>query len=259
MSAGLFSLAGKVALITGGNGGIGKAIALAYREAGAQVVATGRNTERNDNTAEELGDPRAVIALDVQDETAVQQAVEHVVQTYGRLDILVNNAGLFRGGSILDLSLEDWSTVVNVHLTGPYLCSKFAGRIMRDQGSGGKIINIGSMYSLFGNPTGPDYAAAKTGIIGLTRSMAVELALHNIQVNAILPGWFETGMTSGIRHQPRGEEIRRRTPAGHWGQLEDLVGTAIYLAAPASNFVTGTMITVDGGYSINDRIMHDEA
>jgi 2-deoxy-D-gluconate 3-dehydrogenase len=198
-----------------------------------------------------------VLALDVRDEAAVEQAVARVVERYGRLDILVNNAGLFSGGSVLTLSREDWDAVVATHLTGAFLCSKHAAAAMIAGGRGGKIINIGSAYSRFGPPDFADYATAKTGVLGLTRALAVEFAVHRIQVNAILPGWFETDLTRGLPGTPLGEEIRRRTPAGRWGDPADLVGTAVYLASPASDFVTGAQIPVDGGYAVSDRLLHE--
>jgi 2-deoxy-D-gluconate 3-dehydrogenase len=250
----LFSLAGRTALVTGGNGGLGRAIALGFRAAGARVVVTGRNPAKNAAMEAELGADDLVLALDVRDEPAVARAVGLVVDRCGRLDVLVNNAGLFRGGSVLDLSREDWDAVIGTHLTGSFLCAKHAARAMIAGGRGGKIINIGSIYSLYGPPDFPDYAAAKTGIVGLTRALAVELAGHDIQVNAILPGWYETDLTRGMPSTELGEHIRRKTPTGRWGDPGDLVGAAIFLASAASNFVTGVAIPVDGGYAVADRL-----
>lgn len=257
MSAELFSLAGKSALVTGGNGGLGRTIALGLREAGAHVAVTGRDSAKNATIGKELEEPDSVFALDVRDEDAVTSVVARVAERYGRFDILVNNAGLFRGGSALSLSREDWDAVLATHLTGAFLCAKHAANAMIKAGNGGKIINIGSMYSLFGPPRFPDYAAAKTGVLGLTRALAVELAVHRIQVNAILPGWYETDLTRGLPDKPFGQEVRRRTAAGRWGDPRDLVGTAVYLAAPASDFVAGISIPVDGGYSVSDRLLHE--
>jgi 2-dehydro-3-deoxy-D-gluconate 5-dehydrogenase len=176
MSTELFSLQGRVALVTGGNSGIGRALALGFRTAGAQVVVTGRNPDKNRAMAAELGDEHTVIALDVRKEDTVSRAIGMVAARFGRLDILVNNAGLFRGGSVLELSLDDWNAVLDTHLTGAFLCSKYAAQLMQGQGTGGKIINIGSMYSVFGPPRAPDYTSAKAGVLGLTRALAVELA-----------------------------------------------------------------------------------
>ena len=157
---------------------------------------------------------------------------------------------------MLELSLEDWEAVIGTHLTGAFLCSKHVARAMAARGEGGKIINIGSMYSVFGPPFFADYAAAKTGLLGLTRALAVELAHVEIQVNAILAGNFETDMTRGMPATPVGEVIRRKPPAGRWGDPSDLVGTAVFLSSRASDFVTGAAIAVDGGYSVADRLVH---
>lgn len=254
MAQNMFSLTEKVALVTGGNSGLGRAIALGLRAAGAAVVATGRDHAKNDAMRAELGDRAAVLELEVRKEDQVREAVHSIVERWGRIDILVNNAGLFRGGSVLELSLEDWEAVIGTHLTGTFLCSKHVAKAMADQGQGGKIINIGSMYSLFGPPFFADYAAAKTGILGLTRALAVELAHLDIQVNAILAGNFETSMTQGMPATAVGEVIRRKTPAGRWGDPTDLVGTVVFLSSRASDFVTGAAIPVDGGYSVADRL-----
>jgi 2-deoxy-D-gluconate 3-dehydrogenase len=206
----------------------------------------------------ELGDPGLALALDVREEDHVRGVVAQVVERFGALDILVNNAALFRGGPVLELSREHWDAVIDADLTGPFLCAKHAARAMVARGAGGKIINIGSIYSLFGAPDFADYATAKTGLLGLTRSLAIELAPHHIQVNAILPGWYETDLTRGMPTTALGAQIRGKTPAGRWGEPEDLVGTAVYLAARASDFVTGVGIPVDGGYTIAERSTQPE-
>ncbi len=248
-----FSLHGKVALVTGANGGIGRSIALGYKAMDATVVASGRNTQKNAAVAEELGEGHDVITLDVRDEDAVSQAVATVVEKHGRLDILVNNAGIARRINILDMDTVDWHDVIDTHLNGGFYCAKAAAKAMVNAGNGGKIINIGSMYSLFGPPNVTNYAAAKTGILGLTRGLAVELAVHNIQVNALLPGWHKTDMNRDLLDGPLGEEIRHKTPARRLGTADDLAGAAIFLASDAAEFVTGTTVVVDGGYSIMDR------
>ncbi len=253
MSNSLFTLEGRVALVTGGNGGLGRAMALGLRAAGATVVITGRDPAKNKAVGRELGFPDRVLAFDVREEEGVHQAVDHVVEWFGSLDILINNAALFRGGPVLELSRADWDAVIDANLTGPFLCARHAARAMVAQGRGGKIVNIGSVYSLFGAPDFVDYASAKAGILGLTRSLAVELAPHHIQVNAILPGWYETDLTRGMPETELGDQIRRKTPAGRWGEPDDLVGTAVYLASRASDFVTGVSIPVDGGYTIAER------
>ncbi|GGO94372.1 SDR family NAD(P)-dependent oxidoreductase [Wenjunlia tyrosinilytica] len=255
MTQGLFSLTGRVALVTGGNGGIGKALALGLKGAGATVVITGRDRAKNRGVEAEFGGADSIIRLDVRDESAVSCAVASVVERFGRLDVLMNNAGNFRAASLLDMSLDDWNVVVDTHLTGSFLCAKYAARAMVQGGEGGKIVNIGSMYSLYGPPGFVNYAAAKTGILGLTRAMAVELGVHGIQVNAILPGWYETDITQGVPATERGERVRRKTPAGRWGEPGDLVGAAVFLAGSASDFVTGVALPVDGGYAIADRLL----
>ena len=255
MSSDRFSLEGRGAIVTGGNRGLGRAIALGFAAAGTKVCVTGRNPEQNRIMADELGDADLVFQLDVRDEETVRGAVDRAVERMGGLDILVNNAGHFLGGSVMELSREDWDEVIGTHLTGTFLSSKYAARAMKLQGQGGKIIHVGSMYSIFGAPRGHDYTAAKTGILGLTRSMAVELGDCNIQVNAILPGLFVTDTALESKKAPMAEEMRRKTPARRLGMPEDLVGTAVFLASKASDFVTGACIPVDGGYSICDRML----
>jgi 2-deoxy-D-gluconate 3-dehydrogenase len=246
-----------VALITGGNGGLGRAIALAMREAGAQVVVTGRNPDKNRAIAEELEPGEAVLPLDVYDEAAVAKTVRQVVERCGRLDILVNNAGQAKRGFVPELAKDDWEAILQVNLTGAFLCAKHAAQAMMAGGRGGKIINIGSMYSLFGPPNAASYATSKSGLLGLTRALAVELCQHNIQVNAILPGWFLTEMTGHLRGQPLEDFVRRKTPAGRWGNPQELTGLAILLASSGSDFITGTAIPVDGGYAVADRLLYD--
>ncbi|MGA7271615.1 MAG: glucose 1-dehydrogenase [Acidimicrobiia bacterium] len=253
MSRSLFSLEGMSALITGGNRGLGRGIALGLRAAGAVVAVTGRDPDRNRVVAGELGREGMVLALDVRDEDAVAQVVSEVVARFGSLDILVNNAGVARGAPVLDTEREDWDATIETNLTGAFLCAKHAGRAMVEAGRGGKIINVASIYSIYGAPRLAHYGSSKAGLLGLTRSLAIELAPHNIQVNAILPGWCETDMTREEVEGPLGEDIRRKTPAGRWGQSEDLVGAAVFLASAASAFVTGISLPVDGGYLISER------
>lgn len=249
----LFALTGRVALVTGGNSGIGRSIALGYKAHGATVVVTGRNPEKNERMAAELGDGHHLVVLDVRDEAAVEQTVEEVVARFGHLDILVNNAGITRRMNLLEMPTQAWRDVLDTHLTGSFLCARAAARAMAAAGRGGKIINIGSMYSIFGPPNIANYAAAKTGMLGLTRALAVELAEHNIQVNALLPGWHKTDLNRTLLDGPLGEEIRGKTPARRLGTPDDLVGAAVFLASAASDFVTGTSLAVDGGYSVADR------
>ncbi|GAC1474607.1 MAG: glucose 1-dehydrogenase [Chloroflexota bacterium] len=254
MDDSLFSLEGKVALITGGNSGLGRAIALGFRDFGARVAIAGRNAEKNESVRRELGDSGAVFVLDVLDENAVQETVARIEDSVGRLDILVNSAGIALGGSLVNMSREDWDAVLGTHLTGSFLCARYAARAMFAHGGGGKIINIGSIYSVLGAPNFADYATAKAGVLGLTRALAVELAPYNIQVNAILPGWFPTEMTGFGPVTPLHEQMRQRTPAQRWGAPEELVGAAVLFASRASSFITGTQLVVDGGLSISDRL-----
>ncbi len=257
MTQNLFSLEGRTALITGGNGGLGWAMALGLQEAGARVAVTGRNPEKNAAAAEKLREADAVYAMDVYDEKSVERTLAQIVERFGALNILINNAGVGRRAVVTELSLEEWEGTVHVNLTGAFLCSKHAARAMKAAGNGGKIINIGSLYSLFGVPNGVTYGATKHGLVGLTRAMAVELGIYNIQVNAILPGWYQTAMTQHLKSSPSFDFVRRKTPAGRWGDPQDLVGAAVFLASAASAFVTGTAIPVDGGYSVTDRPLYD--
>ena len=258
MATPLFSLAGRVALVTGGNGGIGRSIALGFKEHGATVVVSGRNPDKNAVMAAELGAGHGVIDLDVRDEDEVNRAVAEIVAQFGSLDILVNNAGIARRGGVLEMPTEDWRAILETHLTGSFFCARAAARAMVAGRRGGKIINIGSMYSLLGPPNIASYAAAKTGIVGLTRALGVELAVHNIQVNALLPGWHKTDLNRAILDGPLGDEVRHKTPARRLGTPDDLAGAAVFLAAPASDFVTATTLVVDGGYSVMDRRWQEE-
>jgi 2-deoxy-D-gluconate 3-dehydrogenase len=249
----LFDLTGRVAVVTGGNGGIGRAIALGLAEAGAAVAVFGRNDEKNQRVLSELkavGVPTISMRVDMTNRAGLEPALHKVESELGSLDILVNNAGnVSLSGGVLQEKSEDWDRVIETHLNAVFLLSKLAAKSMLRR-KFGKIINIGSMYSFFGSGLAPSYSAAKGAIVQLTKSMAIELAPHNIQVNAIAPGWIETDMTAPVRTLPMNDEILARTPAGRWGQPEELAGTAVYLASRASDFVTGTTIPVDGGYAI---------
>lgn len=250
--ADLFGLEGRTALVTGGNGGVGLAIARGLQHAGARVAVTGRRADKNAAARAVLGPDALVVEADVTDETAVHRAIDEVAAEFGGLHILVNNAGAFRGGPVTRLSLSDWRAVLDSHLTGAFLCTKHAVPHLVAAG-GGKVVNVGSIYSRFGAPDFADYTAAKTGLLGLTRALAVELAADRIQVNALLPGWFETDLTRGLPASELGEQIRRKTPAGRWGQLDDLIGPTVFLVSRASDFVTGIALPVDGGYLVSER------
>lgn len=249
----LFDLTGRVAIITGGNGGIGRGIALGLAAAGASIAIFGRNIDKNQRVLAELeaiGVRSLALQVDVTDRSRLEAALDEVEDALGSIDILVNNAGIVSSsGGVLMENPDDWDNVIDTQLSAVFLLSRFAARSMAQRNSG-KIINIGSMYSFFGSRTAPSYSAAKGAIIQLTRSMAIELAPYNIQVNAIAPGWIETDMTAPLLSMPLNDEILARTPAGRWGQPEDIAGTAVFLASHASDFVTGTTICVDGGYAI---------
>jgi 2-deoxy-D-gluconate 3-dehydrogenase len=253
MGSELFSLAGRVALVTGGNSGIGRAIALAFREAGARVAVAARRADRNAAVVAELGPDAAAIELDVRDEASVERAVAAVTSRFGRLDILVNNAGVVNRKSVLELDRAAWDNVLAVNVTGPFLCTKHAGRIMKAQGSG-KIINISSIWGLVAPSKGLQvpYTASKHALIGLTRVNAVELAAYGIQVNAIAPGYYGTEMTAELKGTALEQAIQRRTPSGRLGDTAQLAATAVYLASSASDHVTGVCIPVDGGYMASD-------
>ena len=250
----MFDLTGKVALVTGGNGGIGLGIALGLAQAGARVVVAARNAQKSQDAVAQLraaGSDSLSIAADVTDEASVQALFDAVAERCGRLDILVNNAGTTVRKPVDQLQLAEWHQVMDTNLTSAFLCSRAAHPAMKRAGRG-KIINIGSMMSIFGAPYAPAYGASKGGIVQLTKATAASWAADGIQVNAILPGWIATDLTDGARAQVPGlnERVIARTAAGRWGQPKDLAGTAVFLASAASDFVTGTAIPVDGGYSI---------
>lgn len=255
MQAVLFSLQGKVALVTGGNSGIGKRIAMAFRDAGATVAIAARRADRNAAVLDELGAGHAAYEMDVTDEAAVERTVEAIRQRYGRLDILFNNAGAVNRKSVMELSLAEWERVMSINLTGPFLCTKHAARVMKSQGSG-KIINTSSVYGLVAPSKGLQvpYAVSKHGLVALTKVNAIELAPLGIQVNAIAPGYYFTEMTAELAGTPMEQAMIRRTPSGRIGQTDDLVGTCLYLASDASNHVTGVCIAVDGGYLASDGL-----
>ncbi|HZR02020.1 MAG TPA: SDR family oxidoreductase [Burkholderiales bacterium] len=255
MSSELFELAGRVAIVTGGNSGLGRALALALRDAGARVVIAGRRAERNAEVQKALGDGALSYEADVSDEASVEGMVQDVARRCGRIDILVNNAGQVNRASVMQLELAAWERVLSVNLTGAFLCTKHVARVMAAAGAG-KIINIASVYGVVAPSKGLQaaYTAAKHGLIGLTKANAVELAPLGIQVNAIAPGYFLTEMTAELSGTSLERAIIRRTPSGKWGAPSALVGTCIYLASAASDHVAGECIVVDGGYLASDGL-----
>lgn len=249
----MFDLTGKVALVTGGNGGIGLGMARGLGQAGATLVLVGRNAEKSAAALRELqseGLRAEAIATDVTDEGAVQRLFDEVGGRHGRLDILVNNAGSTVRKPPQDFTLDEWKAVMDVNLTSAFLCARAAYPLMVRAGAG-KVINIGSIMSIFGAPYAPAYCASKGGIVQFTKSLALAWAKDNIQANAVLPGWIETELTAGAKAQVPGlnERVLARTAAGRWGRPEDLAGIAVFLASRASDFVTGAAIPVDGGYA----------
>ncbi|HEY6700508.1 MAG TPA: glucose 1-dehydrogenase [Pseudolabrys sp.] len=250
----MFDLQKRVAFVTGGNGGIGLGMAKGLASAGASVVIAGRNKAKAQSALSELralGAQADFVDLDVLDGASCREAVQRTAERFGRLDILVNNAGTTVRKQPQDLTAQDWHLVMDTNLTSAFLCSQAAYPHMLRAG-GGKIINIGSMMSVFASSYAAPYAASKGGIVQLARSMAVAWAKDNIQVNAILPGWVDTDLTRQAREQVQGlnERVLARTPAQRWGAPEDFAGIAVFLASPASNFITGAAIPVDGGYSV---------
>jgi 2-deoxy-D-gluconate 3-dehydrogenase len=250
----MFDLKGRVAIVTGGNGGIGLGMARGLAGAGAHIVVAARDAGKSRTAVQDLaarGVEAHAVATDVTDEGAVGRLVEATLQRFGRLDVLVNNAGINVRKPVHELALEEWRRVLDTNLTSAFLCSRAAYPAFKTAG-GGKIINIGSMMSIFGASFAPVYSASKGGIVQLTKSTAVAWARDNIQVNAVLPGWIDTELTQNARREvpELNENILRRTPAGRWGGIDDMAGVAVFLASRASDFVTGAVIPVDGGYSI---------
>lgn len=249
----MFDLQDKVAVVTGGNGGIGFAMAQGLAAAGARIAVVGRNPDKLRTAVAALcaqGRHAKPYAVDVCDEAAVGALMAQVVADFGRLDILLNNAGTNIRKPVQDLTLSEWHSVLDTNLTSAFLCSRAAYPHLKKQG--GKLINIGSMTSIFGASFAPAYSASKGGIVQLTRALATAWASDQIQVNAVLPGWIDTELTQKARAEVDGLQARvlARTPAGRWGTPSDLAGIAVFLSSAASDFVTGTAIPVDGGYSV---------
>jgi len=253
MTYAAFDLTGKVALITGAYRGLGLAIARGLAQAGATVVLNGRRPEELATAANKLGGEglRASTAVfDVTDAAAIKRAVDGIEASYGHLDIVVNNAGIQRRNPIVAFPKQDWDDVMATNLTAPFLVSQAALPAMIARRAG-KIIHIASMLSDLARPTVVPYMAAKGGVRQLTRGMAVELAPHNIQVNAIAPGYFATEMNRALLDNAEFDGwVKKRTPAGRWGEPDEIAGVAVFLASPAANYVTGQMIMIDGGMSV---------
>jgi 2-deoxy-D-gluconate 3-dehydrogenase len=250
----LFDLHDRVAIVTGGNGGIGLGIAEGLAGAGARVVVAARNRAKSDAAVAKLsalGTQALALEADVANEQDWKTIVERTVARFGRIDILVNNAGILLGKAPQDYTLEEWHSIIDINLTGAFVGARAVYPEMLRR-KAGKIINIASLTASFGSPFNVPYTASKGGILQLTRGLATSWAKDNIQVNAISPGWIDTELATGARARFPGfdEKIVARTPAGRWGRPEDFAGVAVFLASRASDFVTGTEILVDGGYSV---------
>lgn len=246
----LFHLEGKIAAVTGGSGGIGRDVILGLGQYGCDVVVFDINTTNAkflERDFKEMGRNIEFIDLDVTNSLQVEEAFSKIKNTYGRLDILINGAGINKRIPTIEFSEEDWDTIVDINLKGTFLCSREAAKIMKEQKSG-KIINFGSVSSVLGHPKHSAYAASKGGVLLLTKVMAVELAESNVNINAIGPAYIETDLTRDYLQQgDHYDEIVKTIPMGRLGNTEDMVGAVIYLASKASNFVTGTLLLVDGG------------
>jgi 2-deoxy-D-gluconate 3-dehydrogenase len=255
MPSKLFDLSGRVALVTGGNGGIGLGMARGMAEAGAAIMVAGRNAEKNAAAVAELqglGADAAAVEVDVTDAASCEAMVAATKERFGRVDCLVNNAGTAIRKQPQDYSLAEWQEVLTTNLTSAFVCSQAVYPLMKEQG-GGKIVMIGSMMSIFGASFSAPYASSKGGIVQLGKSLASSWAKDNIQVNTVLPGWIDTDLTIRAREQVDGlhQRVLDRTPAGRWGKPQDHAGIAVFLAGSGSDFVTGTSIPVDGGFSIH--------
>jgi 2-deoxy-D-gluconate 3-dehydrogenase len=251
----IFDLTGRVAVVTGGNGGIGLGMARGLARAGADIAVVARNQEKSARAVQSLQDmgvTARAFQADVTDADAVSNMVDAVTEAFGGIHILINNAGINIRKRPEDLEPDEWQQVLNTNLTSAYLCSRACYPEFKRAG-GGKILNNGSMLSIFGTPWGPAYAASKGGLVQLTKSLATAWAADNIQVNCFLPGWIDTELTRNARREVDDlhQRVLARTPAGRWGEVEDFEGLAIFLAGSASNFITGAVIPVDGGFSVS--------
>lgn len=249
MSAGPFNLAGKAAIVTGGNVGLGQAIAVALAQAGADIVSTSRRpADETGAQVKALGRKFLSIEADLSSTAPIAGIVERTVSEFGKVDILVNNAGIIRRNDSVDFSEEDWDAVIDTNLKSAFFLAQAAGRHMIAQGRG-KIINVASMLSFQGGIRVPSYTASKSGLAGITRLLACEWASKGVNVNAIAPGYMTTDNTEALRaDKARNAQILDRIPAGRWGDASDLGGASVFLASTASDYVHGAIIPVDGGW-----------
>ena len=246
-----FKLNDRVALITGASTGLGAAIAIALAEAGAQIACHG-NTRSPESTCEQIkssGGIAHAITGDLSQPETPKNIVAQTLERFGRIDILINNAGTIRRAPAAEYSDEDWATVIEVNLSSVFRLSKLAGKQMIERGEGGKIVNIASLLSFQGGITVPAYAASKGGVAQLTKALANEWAKHNINVNAIAPGYMRTANTAALQaDETRNRQILERIPAERWGEPVDLAGAAVFLSSSASNYINGHVLVVDGGW-----------
>jgi NAD(P)-dependent dehydrogenase (short-subunit alcohol dehydrogenase family) len=247
----LFDLTGRVAIITGGSVGLGRQMAEGLAEMGASLVLCARKKERCEQAAKELqsiGVETLALGCDVKDPASIRSVVEAAISKFGRIDVLINNAGTSWGAPVEEMRLEHWNKVIETNLTGTFLFAQAVGKCLVNQGKG-KIINIASVAGIRGAP--PDfqaigYHASKGGVITFTKDLACKWGIHNIQVNAIAPGWFPTNMSAAVIEKNK-EAFLKNIPLGRFGNEDDLKGAAVFLASDASNYVTGHVLVVDGG------------
>jgi len=251
----MFDLGGKVAIVTGGNGGIGKGIARGLAAAGSKIVIAARNQKKTEEAVREIQDAFGVqvrgMHVDIRHDEQIESLTKQVTSDFGKIDVLVNNAGVNIRKMPQDYQAAEWDEILDINLRGAFLFAKAVYPAMKEAG-GGKIINIGSMTSILGGAKLAPYGASKGGIVQLTLSLAVAWAADNIQVNAILPGFINSELTLKARKDipALNEKVLTRTPSGRWGEPDDLAGTAVYMASRASDFVTGAAVPVDGGFSV---------
>jgi NAD(P)-dependent dehydrogenase (short-subunit alcohol dehydrogenase family) len=251
MNCQLFSLEGKVAVVTGGTSGIGRALSLGLADAGADVIASARRQQQVDETAKEIearGRKTLRMASDVSDRASLEKLLAATLESFGKVDILVNCAGIIKRRPTIDLPEEEWNNILNVNLTGTLRACQVFGKSMLERGYG-RIINIASLNSFVALSEVAAYAASKAGVASLTRSLAVEWSKKGVTVNAVAPGVFRTDLNAQLLDSTsRGQELLMRTPMGRFGKTEELIGAVVYLASDSASFVTGQSLVVDGGF-----------